>query len=951
MTSNRLFVLTIFVLTIFSLSACTSNNSRTLGDLSYQAEKEKTIEFEKLDYAQVREEYQEILSLFDNVQLKEQIERRIADVYMLEGGEKQAQVETNNSQYKEAIKSYHEILKRYPGSPDNADVLYQLARAYDMDGHFDDALTILTQLTTVHPDYKNNPEAHFRMGEIYYAKKAYAKARQEYLIVSQSNNKKLLDYAHYMLGWTYYKQSNYIASAKSFAVVLSLTLSDDAESDKRNKQLANDTIESISLALARNGGADIIESIENLNGKSYLPRVYEALGDYFLEKQRYEDSAATFRRFVERYNFSAKAPDLHSKLILTYIKGGFPLQALKEKEAYVEYYGLESQYAKNNNGINAKVKAELKVYYQELASHYHNKAQKVQKLVEKAVNNKTDKTDKASNKLAKMKADMSKHFGSAINYYQKYIKTFPGDTRVPEFTFLIAESYFSLKQYPNAIEGYERVAFLLDQFKEKKYQSKAGYAAIISYQKHIQQVEKKTAEVKDWQSKAVDTMLKFAEKFHQDKRSPSVLTNAAEYLFGLAQYQRALEIANNLIKGNVKLDNQLKKTAYGIAAHSYFKLSQFEMAEKSYFNQRSLAKAKSREYHQISERMASSMYKRSEELVAEEKPLLAASKFLEIKKMAPATKARVGAQYYAATLLLSAKKYSEAIVELVQLKKQFSNHELSKDFPRKLAFAYEKSKRWGVAADEYLALSKNDKDPKIRQDALFISAGMYEKNKNYDTAIKLFKLYARTYEQPFEVRMEARFRLAELYQETNDISKKLFWLRRVIDGHKKAGEQRNDRSRWLAAWANDQYGDYFAKEFRRRKLTSQLDRSIPPKNKALLDASQRYEAASNYGLLEFITSSSYKTARLYQQFASELRAVSPPTGLSDEDVLVYADILAEQAEPFESLAIELHFSNLQRAWDGDFNQWVQKSFVAMKTLSPVRFGREELIVSYGDEIR
>jgi len=66
------------------VSAC-STGGQTLGDLKYKPKKEKAVEFEKLSYEQVRKEYQEILSLFKDKELKEQIERRIASVYMLEG--------------------------------------------------------------------------------------------------------------------------------------------------------------------------------------------------------------------------------------------------------------------------------------------------------------------------------------------------------------------------------------------------------------------------------------------------------------------------------------------------------------------------------------------------------------------------------------------------------------------------------------------------------------------------------------------------------------------------------------------------------------------------------------------------------------------------------------------------------------------------------------------------
>ena len=62
-------------------------------------------------------------------------------------------------------------------------------------------------------------------------------------------------------------------------------------------------------------------------------------------------------------------------------------------------------------------------------------------------------------------------------------------------------------------------------------------------------------------------------------------------------------------------------------------------------------------------------------------------------------------------------------------------------------------------------------------------------------------------------------------------------------------------------------------------------------------------------------------------------------------------LLEEQAIPFEELAMEIHQNNLQQSWNGNYNPWVEKSFAAMAKLSPVRFDKQEMQVSYGYGIR
>ena len=202
------------------LSGC-ATKKRTIGDLEYKSEKEKKIEFKKLNHKEVREEYQELLNLFEEKGLKEQIERRISDIYMVEGERKQLKSTTQRrSYYLDAIKNYRKILERYPNSPQNADVYYQLAKAYDMEGNQKEAMKMLIRLTRRFPNYKFIAEAHFRKGDIYYNNKQYANAQREYFKVTRLKNEKFRIYSHYMLAWSYYKQMQFDASLDAFAYVL-----------------------------------------------------------------------------------------------------------------------------------------------------------------------------------------------------------------------------------------------------------------------------------------------------------------------------------------------------------------------------------------------------------------------------------------------------------------------------------------------------------------------------------------------------------------------------------------------------------------------------------------------------------------------------------------------------------------------------------------------------------
>ncbi len=940
-----------FISALVLLSSCATNKANTLGALKYKpekVEKAENLEFKNLNHQEVREEYKEIIDLFEDKQIKEQIERRIADVYMMEGVYDENEKKQKKSYYVDAIKAYRNILEKYPDSPDNAEVLYQLAKAYDMEGNQDEALKMLSVLTSRHPSFPNIAEAHFRAGDIHFNKNAYAKAEQSYVAVTQLDKSKLAINAHYMLGWAYYKQAQYNNSLNAFAFVLDQLLLNQTSVEalgKAEKPLVKDTLHSTTLTLDRLGGAAAIETLPAIANKNYLWMIYDSIGDYYLEKELYEDSANAFRLFVNNHKNSTNAPLLHEKLINAYSKGNFPRQVLAEKEAYVNAYGLYSKFEGNRGGMSAPVSSSLKKYLDELARHYYGLGQSTQ-------NEPVDINDpKNKDKIAGNGELAIASFIKAAEFYRQYVETFPNDERIDEIYFLKAESLFLAKKYADAVVDYERVAYQPKGKSAEKYAANSGYAAIISYQKHIATLALESQELKKWQAKAVDSMLLFAKKFDTDNRAPTVLTNAADYLFGLNQYKRALEVSGSLITNNPQLDKTLKKTAYGIIAHSYFKLGDYQNAEVNYINQRDLMEVTTEEYKQVSERLATSIYKKTEAIVERGEKESAVEQLLKIKKLTPDSTVRVAAQFDAVTILLDLKHWDRAIVELKELVALFPKHELTVMFPRKLAYAYEKNENWDLAAVSYLGLSKNDPDTEVRREGLFIAATMFEKIKNYPVAIEHFKSYDASYTKPFPSQMEARYHLAVIYEVLSDTNNQLLWQKSLIEGDQNAGAQRTDRSKWLAAWASIKNGDYSGAQFSANKLYLPLVKSLPAKNKMLEAAIKQYQFAADYGILEFVTMSSYKIARLYQQFSKELRESQKPANLSADDQQVYAEIIEEQASPFDKLALELHQANIDRAWQGNFNEWIDKSFSEMKVLNPARFNKSETIVSYGDEIR
>ena len=302
-------------------------------------------------------------------------------------------------------------------------------------------------------------------------------------------------------------------------------------------------------------------------------------------------------------------------------------------------------------------------------------------------------------------------------------------------------------------------------------------------------------------------------------------------------------------------------------------------------------------------------------------------------------------------MLLEKSRWAEAIVELNELAARYPDHELAPEFPRKLAFAYRSNEDWKRAATAYLNLYNNDADSAIRREALFVAAEMFENYKNYRTAIIHLKTYANTYSQPFDTAKEARYKLAVNYDRVRDEEKHQYWLTQIIRSNAQAGRTATERSNWLSAWSHIQFADFYAEEYRKVPLNLPLVKTLGKKKAALEVASQSYQKAADFGHLEFVSMAGYKMSGLYSNLARSLRNSPTPSGLSADDRQIYTRIIGEQAQPLDDLAADLLLSNIERAWEGSFNEWIDKSYAKIAQLNPSRFAKQEKIVSYGDEIR
>ena len=810
-----------FMISILLISGCSLlNRNTTIDRLRADGASMVDVPLPRVSHQDVRNEYRALLEIVDEAGLRKQIERRIAGVYMLEGDHNQFVGTTppKDGYFANAIESYKEVIDKYPNDPDNAESYYQLAKAYDLDGKDREALATLDTFINKFPTSQRLPEAYFRKADIHFRHAEYEDAERAYqAVISNGEGTPFVNNSYYLLGWSRYKQSDYEGGMRSFAKVLDRLVPDDGKVEKLDKverSLVDDTLHIMSLSLAYDGGADKIGDIfaKQPQSKKYQWLLYSGLGRHFLEKERYEDSASSYRAFVMTNPTSDRAPEMHAEMIRTYVDGKFNSLVMPEKEHYVQNYGVRSAFWKTKDDqVKAKVIPNLKTYLDELARHYHGTGQKLKKELAES-----DLTHGKRTEMAKTEKD---DFLKAARYYQEFMDTFPKAPERPRMVYMRAEALFDGEDYVNAIDGYEATAYGPDK---GEFSADAGYAAIVAYQKQADILKSNSGgdspQLADWLSKSVESQLRFVKAYPNDKRSGSVLAKTSEELLDLKQYERALEVATSIVAITGKKDEKLSKTAYGVIAHCQYELGNYAEAEAGYRSQLKYIHHDDKDQGIVTERLATTIYQQGDAALKANDTEAAIQNFLRIKKDAPASSVRVAAQYDAATQMLSLGRWKPALKELMELRARVSIYEITKDVSQKIAYAYEQDGQIRNAAEEYMAIYNGNADEAAKRDALFIAAELYEKAGDDPTAIEYFKRWAHAYEEPFDNRMEARYHLACLYRKTDDMTRHLYWLRRVIDGDRNAGDKRTERSQWLAAWANAEYGDYWAVEFDHVKL-------------------------------------------------------------------------------------------------------------------------------------
>jgi TolA-binding protein len=939
---------------------------QTLGSMVFEPVAIEKSELKAPPLENLRNDYAALKTSAGDPRTRESLSYRLADLEVLLGEQQQELGTPTKTQgyYGKAIAAYEQVLLDYPKHQDNDHVMYQLAKAYELQGQSEKSFEVLQRLIGQYPNFTQHNEAYFRQGEYHYNRQQYTQAAAAYSQVltleADTVNTDLQSQTYtayapisaYMLGWSLFKLDELPASLVAFSRLLDLhfTTSELIDAEERLKQLTQgelrlnqDAVRMMGLLFSYlDGPKAIARHFDELGPRGYESLIYGELGQLQLNNDRYRDSAAVYLAFAQKHPLHLKAPEFYVRHIDAYILGDFPSLVLPAKQGFIEAYGITNQHWSTFNAARKKeVIPYLDQYIQELAQYEHSRAQLMAKSIEERATDTASSDATITGSLEQQRLQKQTAYQQAARWYREYIDTFPMSEKMPEMTFNLAESLFEVGEMRDAIGPYEAYAYELKRdFIEPDKAAEAGYAAILAYRTLLSSTLS-DVDQSYWQERQLQSQMAFVDSFPSNNQVLPVSHLLVQSLFNTQRYEEAIVRAEQLLSFSPPKDKLI--SSHLVIAHSAFELKQYAKAENEYQLLREYMTSEDSRYIDMTDRLAASIYQQAQLALANNDKRAAVNELLRVMAAAPDSEIRLTSQYDAATYLLDLEEWQQATELLRDFRQRFPVHSLSDGIEDKLILAYQANEQWLLAANELEKVWQQNPNTDEGRQALYVAADYFGKANEREKSRLSYRTYAHEYPMPFDEATEARFKMSEFYLASGEDAKRRYWLKKLIEEDKKIGENRTDRSRYLAAMSSLVFATDQRTHFSQIKLNLPLKKSLAKKRKALDKTLKAYDQTMSYRVSEFTTAANFGIGEIYRQLATDLMASDRPAKLSALEREQYDILLEEQAYPFEEKAIEIHQQNAQRSYVGTYDTWVKNSFASLSQLVPGRYNKRETI--------
>jgi hypothetical protein len=620
------------------------------------------------------------------------------------------------------------------------------------------------------------------------------------------------------LGWAFYKQELYEEALHNYIAMLDHRLTIgfdfDQEYDEDDEHRLTDTLRVVSLSFSNLGGPEVLDEYFRTNGhRTYADKIYGNLAEFYFGKLRYEDSASVYKSFIALNPYHRVAPQFGMRVVEIYGEAGFPRLVVEAKKEFATTYAIGAEYWDHFDiEERPEIVGFLKLNLTDLAGHYHALYQ--------------DET---------LEEERPANFNEANRWYRQYLASFSGEAASAPINYQLADLLLENEDFGDAATEYERTAY---DYEPHEKSAAAGYAAVFSHREHLKAAT--GSRQLDVKQAAVASSLRFADAFPDHEQAPMVLGKAADDLYDMTDLQPAIDAATKLIERYPEADRPLLRSAWAVVAHSSLDLTEYVDAEHAYSNVLELTEADDETRPAIVDGLAASIYKQGEQ-----------ANLLEDYRAA------------AAAALMKLEDWTMAANVLEDFRVTHSEHDLRTEATKQLAHIYRVDGQTTRSAAEHERISAEAEDPELSREALLSAADLYDEASAMEDAVRVYERYVAEYPQPLDINVETRQRLAEIYKGQLDYKRYHDQLGEIILADGTAGENRTDRSRFLAAKAALVLAELTYEHFAALDLTQPFEESLAEKQRRMDVAMEQFENLTAYQVADVTAAATYYIAEIF----------------------------------------------------------------------------------------
>jgi TolA-binding protein len=818
--------------------------------------------------------------------------------------------------YSRSVELYQRVLTNYPGCEVEDVALYSLGYCLSVMGDPTEAVSKYKTLLERYPDSDLAPETYIRTGDYYFDSFEFDSAHAYY--------KHVLDYPgmdpdHFELGvyklaWTEYMLNNYLRSAATFGYLI------------KDSQLMD------SLGISRRGGAMVDEAMEYIAhdfmeqkegppvrlATNFLDEfgdrevsfsVLKHMADFYREQGYWADAIDSYGALLNRHPHHQRAPFFQAHVAACYEGMGDHEQAAVAREALVDEYGDQSDWAEQvgEEVSMAAIDSLRGTSLEQAIAFYHNQAVEIAK---------------------ESPAQARPYYESLTDRIEIFLRDY-GDSRSSyDFRFLLGDAYYALGSYIEAGDTYMAVA--RDSISSQRKEDAANNAWSSYFIAYSEQPGIDSAEVRQ---KQIDATNFYIDNFPQGENAPQFLFGVAGNLYNAKNYTQARDLY-------MEIYNQYPNCRY--AARSARLIAAAFEAEEMYgeaedwYSRASQTAARTGEDlgEDVDLLAATAAYRDASSLAESEDTaslIAAAQRYEESARSHPESQIAPNALYDAGETFGKAGAIEDAIRVFRDLARLYPESDLAPKGMLRAAYLARELGRNEMAGDTYLEAYSMFPGYQDMQRALYSAAVAYEEADRMDLAVNVYDRIISEQAGTADMMVHVYGRYGKHLYDMGSFSRARNMFQDCIEVY----DQYRSGDPFFPAQSAFHLGEMAYEDYDALQVSTE---TAQRKTQMMQEAERWYGKALEYRNDVYFMAACVRAGELYEDFANAIAFMDPPAEIADDPNAVdqfYNSLYTQFYEPKMQQAQQVYRTALEKAVSsGIDNEWVEQAAEHLELLAP-----------------